>query len=287
MSSIAQGPVSLDLAELTSAHLDVRGFFRDLAERLKVYVPFDFVKIVLYDPATARMRVEVAEGPIADRVTRGDLPLTSASGWTWQQQAPLLIPDAEDFDYAALPLPQLQPALRRCGIRSQVHLPLTTARQRLGVLVFGSERGGTYRREDLDQLLQVAAQVANAVDQAISYESLRSHQDRLQQERDRFRLLLDVSTAVSSKLDLAALLQEIFALLRRLLRQDYTSVALYHPEVDQLRLEAVDFPAGGAVATLAPGLVIPFEHTSTGNVFRTGRPMLLTRETFTYERYPS
>jgi formate hydrogenlyase transcriptional activator len=287
MISTAPSPVSLDLAELTSAHLDVRGFFRDLAERLKVYVPFDFVKIVLYDPATNRMRVEVAEGPIADRVTRGDLPLTSASGWTWQRQEPLVIPDADDFDDAALP--QLKPALRRCGVRSQVHLPLTTARQRLGVLVFGSERIGTYRREDLDQLLQVAAQVATAVDQAISYESLRSHQERLQQERDRFRLLLDVSTAVSSKLDLTALLQEIFALLRRLLRHDYTSVALYHPEADQLRLEALDFPAGSAFPAggVAPGLLVPFENTATGTVFRTGRPMLLTRETFTYERFPS
>jgi formate hydrogenlyase transcriptional activator len=287
MSSTAPSQVSLDLAELTSAHLDVRGFFRDLAERLKVCVPFDFVKIVLYDPATNLMRVEVAEGPIADRVTRGDLPLTSASGWTWQRQEPLLIPDTEDFDYTALPLPQLQPALRRCGVRSQVHLPLTTARQRLGVLVFGSERIGTYRREDLDQLQHVTAQVATAVDQAISYESLRSHQDRLQQERDRFRLLLDVSTAVSSKLDLTALLQEIFALLRRLLRHDYTSVALYHPEVDQLRLEALEFPSADKPVTLAPGLVIPFDNTATGTVFRTGRPMLLTRETFTAERFPS
>jgi formate hydrogenlyase transcriptional activator len=168
-----------------------------------------------------------------------------------------------------------------------VHLPLTTARQRLGVLVFGSERIGTYRREDLDQLQHVAAQVATAVDQAISYESLRSHQDRLQQERDRFRLLLDVSTAVSSKLDLTALLQEIFALLRRLLRHDYTSVALYHPEADQLRLEALDFPGADKPITLAPGLVIPFENTATGAVFRTGRPMLLTRETFTFDRFPS
>src|SRR5215813_8368000 len=113
ISRTAPSPVSLDLAELTSAHLDVRGFFRDLAERLKVYVPFDFVKIVLYDPATNRMRVEVAEGPIADRVTRGDLPLTSASGWTWQQQEPLVIPDTDAFENEALP--QLKPALRRCG----------------------------------------------------------------------------------------------------------------------------------------------------------------------------
>jgi len=39
--------------------------------------------------------------------------------------------------------------------------------------------------------------------------------------------------------------------------------------------------------TLAPGLVIPFDATATGTVFRTGRPLLLTRETFTFERYPS
>jgi formate hydrogenlyase transcriptional activator len=284
-STAAPSQVSLDLAELTSAHLDVRGFFRDLAERLKVYVPYDFVKIVLYDPATNNMRVEVAEGPIADRVTRGELPLTSMSGFIWQRQEPLVIPDIEDFDDTAFP--QLKPVLRRCGVRSQVHLPLTTARQRLGVLVFGSERIGTYRWEDLDQLRQVAAQVATAVDQAISYESLRSHQERLQQERDRFRLLLDVSTAVSSKLELNALLTELFTLLRRLLRHDYTSVALYHPDADQLRLEALDFPSASSPVSIAPGLVIPFENTATGMVFRTGRPLMLTGDDFTFEKFPS
>jgi formate hydrogenlyase transcriptional activator len=289
MSSTAHSPVLLDLAGLTSAHLDVRGFFRDLAERLKVCVPFDFVKIVLYDPATNRMRVEVAEGPMADRLRSGpgaELPLaTSASGWTWQQQEPLVISDIEDVDDARFP--SLREALRRCGVRSQAYLPLTTARQRLGVLVFGSEQVGQYRREDFDQLLQVAAQVATAVDQAISYESLRSHQDRLQQERDRFRLLLDVSTAVSSKLELTALLQEIFALLRRLLRHEYTSVALYQPETDQLRIEALDFPDTASLGAISPGMPVPFEGTATGAVFRTGRPLLLTREQFTLDRYPS
>jgi len=289
MSSIAQGPVSLDLAELTSAHLDVRGFFRDLAERLKVYVPFDFVKIVLYDPTTNKMRVEVVEGPLADALSRGkELPLaTSASGWTWQHQEPLLIPDIEQFDSEAR-FPMLKPALQRCGLRSQCYLPLTTPRQRLGVLVFGSASIGQYQRDDLEHLQQVAAQVAQAVDQAISYETLRSHQERLQQERDRFRLLLDVTTAVSAKLDLNALLQEIFALLRRLLRHEYTSVALYHPETDQIRIEALDFPEGQQFGGIVqPGTIVPFDGTPVGVVFRTGRPLLLTREEFTVERFPS
>jgi formate hydrogenlyase transcriptional activator len=287
MSSMAQSPVSLDLAELTSAHLDVRGFFRDLAERLKVCVPFDFVKIVLYDPATNKMRVEVAEGRLPNTSSRGaELPLaTSASGWVWQQQEALLIPDIEEVDDSRFPA--LKAALRRCGVRSQCYLPLTTPRQRLGVLVFGSEQLGQYRREDFDHLTQVAAQVATAVDQAISYESLQSHQDRLQQERDRFRLLLDVTTAVSAKLDLNALLLEIFALLRRLLRHEYTSVALYHPETDQIRIEALDYPDGQTFGTIAPGMVVPFEGTAVGAVFRTGRPLLLTRDEFTIERFPS
>jgi formate hydrogenlyase transcriptional activator len=288
MSSIAQGPVSLDLAELTSAHLDVRGFFRDLAERLKVSVPFDFVKIVLYDPTTNKMRVEVVEGPLADELSRGkELPLaTSASGWTWQHQEPLVIPDIEQFD-SDTRFPALKPALQRCGLRSQCYLPLTTARQRLGVLVFGSASIAQYQRDDLDHLQQVASQVAAAVDQAISYETLRSHQERLQQERDRFRLLLDVTTAVSAKLDLTALLQEIFALLRRMLRHEYTSVALYHPENDQIRIEALDYPEGEQFGTVTAGMVVPFESTPVGAVFRTGRPMLLTREEFTVERFPS
>src|SRR5262249_5061789 len=148
--------------------------------------------------------------------------------------------DPHEVDEARFP--GLKEKLLRCDVRGRCYLPLTTPRQRLGVLVFGSGKPGHYADADLEQLRHIAAQVADAVDRAISYESLRAHQAWLQQERDRFRLLLDVSNAVSAKRDLNELLQEIFTLLRRLLRHDYTSVTLYHPDRNETRVEAVDFP---------------------------------------------
>jgi formate hydrogenlyase transcriptional activator len=277
-------PVCLDLSGLTSAHLDVRGFLRDLATRLETVIDFDFVKVIVYDPSTNKMRVEVAQGDVTPGQDGAELSVTSsASGWVWQRQEPLLISDIDQVDEERFP--GLREKLRQCDARGRAYLPLTTPRQRLGVLVFGSSRPGLYQDEDLAQLQQIAAQVADAVDRAISYESLRAHQAWLQQERDRFRLLLDVSNAVSSKLDLTALLHEVFALVRRLLRHDYTSVTLYHPERGQVLVEAVDFPQGSDLIT--PGTIVPLEGTVVGEVFRTGRAQLVNRDGLTRERFPA
>jgi formate hydrogenlyase transcriptional activator len=284
MTPAVSSPVSLDLSGLTNAHLDVRGFLRDLATRLKTVVSFDFVKVIVYDPATDKMRVEVAEGDVTPGQDGAELSVTnSASGWVWQHQEPLIICDPNEVDEAKFP--GLKEKLLRCDARGRCYLPLTTPRQRLGVLVFGSGRPGHYVGADLDQLRHIAAQVADAVDRAISYESLRAHQAWLQEERDRFRLLLDVSNAVSAKRDLNELLQEIFTLLRKLLRHDYTSVTLHHPESNEIRIEAIDFPEGQDLIT--PGTVVPFEGTAVGEVMRSGRAVLVNREGLTYERFPA
>jgi hypothetical protein len=51
----------LQVAEAISLHRDLPALFRDLAQRLPAVAPFDFIGLVLHDPAKQVMKVHVLE----------------------------------------------------------------------------------------------------------------------------------------------------------------------------------------------------------------------------------
>ncbi len=168
--------------------------------------------------------------------------------------------------------PRVTAILRQQSIKSLCVVPLTTAQQPLGALGFGSLQEAAYDDADLEFLQQVANQVAVAVDNALNYQSVQRYQQALFHERDHLRLLLEVNNAVVSNLELKPLFAAITTSLRKVIRHEYTSLALYEAESHRLRLHALDFPEGkglheGAHAPIeqSPGAGSDRRAESTGN----------------------
>jgi formate hydrogenlyase transcriptional activator len=120
---------------------------------------------------------------------------------------------------------------------------------------------------------QVARQVAVAVDNALNFERAQAYQRQLAQERDRLRVLLEVNNAMVSKLDLRALLNAISASLRRVIHHEYTSLALYEADKNQMRVLALDFPQG--IGLIHEEMLVPLEGSIAGSAFRSRRPLVL------------
>jgi formate hydrogenlyase transcriptional activator len=139
--------------------------------------------------------------------------------------------------------PQAMQHLREHGVRSFCCLPLTTAQRRLGALAIGRAERGAHSPADVAFAELVAAQVAVAVDNALHAQEAQSLQ-QLTREHDRLQLLLEVNNSVVAHLDLRPLFQAISATLRRVMPCDYVGLALADVESHQLRLYALDFPAG-------------------------------------------
>ena len=93
----------------------------------------------------------------------------------------------------------------------------------------------------------MAKQVAVAVDNALNFEKARAAEQQLTRERDRLQLLLEVNNAVASHLDLRELLHAISTCLRRVTHHRAAALTLYDPEVNQLRVHALD-PSPGVWA---------------------------------------
>src|SRR5207302_10466179 len=68
--------------------------------------------------------------------------------------------------------PQFLERAKPYGVNSLCYLPLTTARRRLGLLVFAYKQAGAYDTADVDFLEQVANQVAVAVENALAFDEI-------------------------------------------------------------------------------------------------------------------
>ncbi len=261
----------LDVSQAILQHRDLGGLFRDLAVRLRAIVPFDFLNLVLYDAATNTMRLHILEsaGGIEPHVPEMEFPFDeSPSGWVYVHQEPLVIPNVD----AETRWPKIMAVLKGNRVISSSWLPLTTAQHRLGALMFGFISAGPLESQ-LDFMRQVSAQVAVAVDNTLNFENAENYQRQLARERDRLRVLLEITNVLVSELDIRELFPSITACLRRVMPSEYSSLALLEQDGARLKNHALVFEGNPEI--IPHGATASLEETPAGRAVETRRPVVL------------
>ena len=163
------------------SHRDLPALFHELAGQLVQVAHFDALSLVLHDAATDTMRLHVLETPepipagLAIVLRAEDDP----AGLVWRTQEPLITSIIDELKQ----WPRFLERVQEYGVQSYCWLPLTTARRRLGTLVFTSKQPGTYDRSDMRFLQLVATQVAVAVENALAFEEIEALKDKLAEEK--------------------------------------------------------------------------------------------------------
>ncbi len=181
LATCQQYQTLLAVAEAIVAHRDLQSLLHDLAGRLREVVRFDFVVLVRHDPENNLMHRHVfdhseplpIEPPVAFAVE--DDP----GGLVVQTQQPLILSSLAE----AARWPRYLQCVQPLGANSVCILPLTTARRRLGTLVFASKAQGAYADADLDFLRRLANQVAVAFENALAFEYIEQLKERLEKEK--------------------------------------------------------------------------------------------------------
>jgi len=252
------------------AHRDINELFRNLADDLRPFIDFVFLRLFLYDTEHHLMRLRVGVSSEPPRITEF-APEGTAVGWVFEKQEALIIPDMSK----EARFPNIQEMLKSNRILSHCTFPLTTAHRRLGTIAVGSERLNAYSDEDLRFLGLVSDQIALAIDDALHVQALQSAQGELEKRNQRLQLLLDLNNSIVSNLELKPLLEAISVSVRRVMQCDGAVIVLAEPDGLHLRKHALDFPDGKPSFTEA--ILIPIEGTSFGETFRSGRPWVLNR----------
>jgi formate hydrogenlyase transcriptional activator len=195
-----------------------------------------------------------------------ELPVEeSACGFVWEKQQPMVWPDLhqETRFRRAVSL------LTEKGVRSYCTLPLTTAQKRFGALGLGSSRPDAYGEEDVQLLRRVAELVALALENAMT-------QAAFLEEKERLEMLLEVSTALMSNLDVQQLFPAISGLIGRVVRQDFAALALYEESSQCLRVYAVD--SALAEEVIGTDTIVPLADSVSAVALLKGETIIRDRE---------
>jgi formate hydrogenlyase transcriptional activator len=194
-------------------------------------------------------------------------------------QEPLIIPDVR----TETRWPEVMQILRDDAVVSSCWVPLTTAQHRLGAIAFGF---GSQREAEtqIDLMRQIAAQVAVAVDNTLNFEKAEQFQRDAERERDRLQILLEITNALVSELDIRDLFPSIIACLRRAVPHEYSSLVLIIPGTGQLRLHARVFEGGEEM--LQEGATAPIDESPAGKAVESKRAELFDAGSLAHYRTP-
>jgi formate hydrogenlyase transcriptional activator len=204
-----------------------------------------------------------------------ELPIEELPGWrVFNSQEPLHIADWNQTDS----FPRLKQLLAAKGADNQnlgsaIRVPLTTPHRRLGTLGIISDAGTAYSPEDIGLLQLIARVVGFAIDDGLNLKRAQTAQASLQQQNDRLRLLLNLTTSITKNLELKEVLRAIAAHIREVMRCDAANISLPGPEPGTFRVFALDFPGrrGFAQEEL---LVTETEDSPARLAFETLKPVI-------------
>jgi len=131
--------------------------------------------------------------------------------------------------------PRFKECAKKIRLGSSIRVPLITPHRRLGVFGIIRDLVNPFSDEEIDLLRLIGRVVAFVLDDGLN---LR----RSQQHNERLKLLLNLTSRITSNLKFRELLREIAANIREVIQADAAGIAFYDAASAKSRIYVVDFP---------------------------------------------
>jgi len=172
----------LDLTHLLVAGLDASSVIDAVLVSLDEHADWQIAAVILPEPATDRLKVYRSRGAHSQLLEGATLPVKgSLADSVYRSAQPVVF---RSSDIPSLPADQwLRDALRDAGMETACLLPLVHGGHVLGVMFLGARIPREFAARDLDSWQELAHLVAAALNNALSYDHLRSSHERLASEK--------------------------------------------------------------------------------------------------------
>jgi formate hydrogenlyase transcriptional activator len=204
--------VLLEVNNAMVSKLDLRALFNAISASLRRVIHHEYTSLALYEEDQNRMRVLALDFPQGKGLIHEEMlvPLEgSIAGSAFRSRRPVVLDHAamEGFDSPTSRL------MRDEGVRSVVSMPLITHDRALGTLSLASLRDAAFQQGDVDLLVQVAGQVAIAVENALAFQEIAELKNKLAQEKlyleDEIRSEMNFEEIVGESALLRAVLKQV------------------------------------------------------------------------------
>lgn len=237
----------------------LRDNFSELLKRMQDNLHFDHIGLGLYDPDRDILSVFLQAG---EHEFPPEIPVIESSlGQVVKHRQAIEVVDADkETEFR-----DLAQRAQSGGFRSFRVVPLITDCRALGALAVVRRQPGHFSQDDVRYLDHAAELAALVLENALIA-------DLLAREKAQLETLVDVNNALISKLDVQALLREISSCIRRIVRHDYTHLALYEKPSDSMRFYVLS--AENQPTAMVPEVLVPLSECPAGIVFRQGEAKL-------------
>jgi len=177
----AEEALIFQLSGALLANMDAEKLLSAISASIREVIPHDNAGLVLYDPEADDMAVQFLGEPGTDAFSGGlRVPIDSSlSGVAFRTRQPVLLDSIDSSPFA----PDTLSYLKRMGMQSGCWVPLLHHDKVIGALSVASRREGSFGQHEVEMLVQIAGQVAMAVDHAMAFKRIAELRDRLNQEK--------------------------------------------------------------------------------------------------------
>ncbi|HYV05909.1 MAG TPA: sigma 54-interacting transcriptional regulator [Blastocatellia bacterium] len=267
----------LDVNNAVVSHLDLRDLLKAVSSFLRRLVPHEMSAIALHEPQGNMFRVGALDFPEHQDFLKESALISlegTPAGLAFATARPTM---RNRLDFEEFPA-EIMRRLAALGVKSGCSVPLISHERVLGVLSLSSVRESAFTEDDVELLGQIGKQIAIAVENALNFGNAFEAQRELRRERDRSQLLLDVTNAVISHLDLRELFKVIASRVREVVDYFALNIALFDAQTGQLRIHAMEPAPLPGTAPFEEGGLHPLEGTPAEVAMASRRTVLVTRE---------
>jgi formate hydrogenlyase transcriptional activator len=172
----------LDLTNRITSNLDLRELLRAISASVREVMACDGVGIALLESGGERFRLYALDFPGSKGLLHEELVISSGEGlpaMALETLKPVIQNRIETDAYSS----EAYKKLVGEGIKSNCTVPLVSRGHALGVLSLGRINQDSFCNDDADFLIQVAGQIAIAVENALAYGEISELKDKLAQEK--------------------------------------------------------------------------------------------------------
>ncbi len=208
----------VQLADALNTTLDLQTLLDRTSELVRAIVNYRIFAIFLLNDRTHELRLRFQIGHTAE-AQRMRFPLgKGVIGQVALTRQPILLNDVSSSPIYIAANPE---------VRSELAVPLIAKNRLIGVMDLESEKAGYFRPEHLHLLTLTASRIAQAIENARLYA-------RVSRQAQTLTVLNEISTELTSILDLDPLLERVGQLLRRLIDYQMFTIMLLDAKGDTL-----------------------------------------------------
>lgn len=177
----AEEAVMLQLSSALLANVDVRKLLGAISASIREVIPHDAATLALFDPISGELQVQFL-GAEDTEAPRGEVSVSiadSPAGTAYRTREHVILDRLQESGFA----PNSLRHLTVLGMQSGCWVPLIHRGDVVGTLAVTSRLEGNFTQHDAEMLIQIADQVAMAVNNAIAFRRIADLRDQLRQEK--------------------------------------------------------------------------------------------------------